>query len=114
MFQKRSLLVLLVLFCVLAAGCERTTINEVLADPSHYRDKDVNVAGTVTTSIGALGRGIYQIDDGTGKIWIWSESRGVPSKGAVVGVRGRVVPTITFLGINYATVMRETGRKSAS
>jgi len=36
---------------------------------------------------------------------------GVPSKGARVGVKGHVKPTVTFLGINYATVMEETDRR---
>jgi hypothetical protein len=68
----------------------------------------------VTQSIGFLGRGIYQVDDGTGKLWVLSETHGVPSKGAMVGVKGRVIPTVTFMGINYATVMRESDRRASS
>jgi len=59
-------------------------------------------------AIGAFSHGIYQLDDGTGVIWVYSSSRGAPSKGARVGVRGRIMPTITFLGINYATVLQES------
>ena len=69
------------------------------------------VVGTVTQSIGALGKGIYQVDDGTGRLWVVASTRGVPSKGAKVGVKGHIMPTVTFLGINYATVLEENERR---
>src|SRR5207248_9017003 len=93
-------------------ACERTKISEINADPGRYLNKEVAVAGQVTQSIGALGKGMYQLDDGTGRLWVVANGRGVPSKGARVGVKGHVKPTITFLGVNYATVMEETDRRS--
>lgn len=93
-------------------GCERTKISDITADPGHFMNKEVSVAGQVTQSIGFMGKGIYQVDDGTGRLWVLANSRGVPSKGAKVGVKGRVTPTVTFMGVNYATVMRETDRRS--
>ena len=95
----------------LLAGCDRSRISEINADPGRYKNKEVAVAGEVTQSIGAFGKGIYQLDDGTGRLWVLATVRGVPSKGAKVGVKGRVKPTVTFLGINYATVMEETDRR---
>jgi RecJ-like exonuclease len=97
---------------LLIAACERKKISEINADPGRYMNQEVAVAGQVTQSIGALGKGIYQVDDGTGSLWVIANVRGVPSKGARVGVKGRVKPTITFLGVNYATVMEETDRRS--
>src|SRR5262252_5567212 len=96
----------------LLTACERAKISEINADPGRYMNKEVAVMGQVTQSIGALGKGIYQVDDGTGRLWVVANVRGVPSKGARVGVKGRVKPTITFLGINYATVMEETDRRA--
>jgi hypothetical protein len=98
---------------LLLVACERRSIGEINADPGRFMNQEVVVAGTVTQSIGALGHGVYEVNDGTGSIWVYANSRGVPSKGASVGVKGRVVPTVTFLGINYATVMRETDRRFA-
>src|SRR5438093_9259620 len=92
-------------------ACERKKIAQINADPGRYMNKEVAVAGHVTQSIGAFGKGIYQIDDGTGRLWVLANVRGVPSKGARVGVKGYVKPTLTFLGINYATVMEETDRR---
>jgi RecJ-like exonuclease len=102
---------ILVLGFVLAA-CEQARISQINADPGRYMNKEVAVVGHVTQSIGALGKGIYQVDDGTGTLWVVAKVRGVPSKGARVGVKGHVKPTLTFLGINYATVMEETDRRT--
>jgi len=93
-------------------ACERKKIAEINADPGRYMNKEVAVAGHVTQSIGALGRGIYQVDDGSGRLWVVTNGRGVPSKGARVGVKGHVKPTITFIRVNYATVMEETDRRA--
>jgi hypothetical protein len=100
-------------FSLFLAACERDKISDINADPGRFRGKEVQVAGEVTQSIGVLGKGVYQVSDGTGSLWIYSDTLGVPTKGARVGVRGTVVPTFTFLGVNYATVMRESNRRSA-
>jgi hypothetical protein len=114
MIAKRIVYCLTVL--TLAFGlvaCERQKIGEITADPGRFKDKDVNVAGEVVQSFGVLGRGVYEIDDGTGKLWVISENRGVPSRGAKVGVKGRVTPTVTFMGKNFATALFERDRRSA-
>jgi RecJ-like exonuclease len=71
------------------SGCEQKTINEIRAEPSRYANKEVSVVGTVTRSYSVLGRGVYEIDDGTGKLWIASE-KGVPREGAKVVVKGKI------------------------
>ena len=89
---------------VLIAGCPtQTTVNKIQQDPHRFYNKEVALRGTVTESYGALGTGVYQLDDGTGKIWILSENYGVPSKGANVTVTGNVVDTISFAACTYAS-----------
>lgn len=112
--RKAGLIVLGAIFCLSLAACEREKISDINADPGRYHGKVVDIAGEVTQSIGALGKGVYQISDGTGTLWVYSDTRGVPSRGAHVGVRGSVIPTFTFLGINYATVLKESDRRGAS
>lgn len=115
MHTKRVLLALALSFMgIFLVACDREKIADINADPGRFTNKEVVVTGRVTQSIGVLSTGIYQVDDGTGSLWVLSESRGVPSKGAQVGVKGRITPTLTFLGVNYATVMRETDRRSGS
>jgi RecJ-like exonuclease len=108
--RKVSLIIFGAIMSVMLASCEREKISDIKADPGRFQGKTVNIAGEVTQSIGALGKGVYQISDGTGSLWVYSDTFGVPSRGAHVGVRGSVIPTFTFLGINYATVLRESDR----
>jgi hypothetical protein len=71
------------------AGCRETTIGRLLAEPDRWRNKDVTLVGDVVQSASLLGRGAYQLDDGTGTIWVIS-SHGVPRQGARVAVKGEV------------------------
>lgn len=65
-----------------------TDIKTLLDDPARFDGQTVRVAGTVTRSIGALGYGAYEIEDGTGALPVVSEGGGAPREGAVVGVEG--------------------------
>jgi hypothetical protein len=78
-----------VLMALAMMGCEQKTINQIKADPSRYANKEVGVVGTVVQSYSVLGKGAYEIDDGTGKLWVVSD-KGVPREGAKVAVRGTV------------------------
>jgi hypothetical protein len=74
---------------LLGTGCTHMTVNRLLAEPNRYANRDVTLDGDVIKSASVLGRGAYQLDDGTGTIWIVS-TRGVPRQGARVKVKGRV------------------------
>ena len=104
-------------FAVLLPGiflvsCDRQKISAINADPGSFHNKEVQIAGEVMQSVGALGKGVYLINDGTGSLWVYSDKLGVPSRGAKVGVKGTVLPSFTFLGTNYATVVKEVDRHS--
>ncbi|HUQ49327.1 MAG TPA: hypothetical protein VM056_01310 [Terriglobales bacterium] len=102
----------MLLTLLLLTGCpQRKSIADVMRDPARYANEDVTIAGTVVKSYGALGTGVYEIDDGTGKIWVFAERTGVPSQGAKVASIGRIMPTFSFAGVSYATVLRERERK---
>jgi hypothetical protein len=55
-----------------------------------------------------MGAGIYQVDDGTGRIWVFSDNFGVPGEGATVSVTGRVEQGISWGGRNFGVILRET------
>jgi hypothetical protein len=102
---------LLAAVLLLTACPSQTTISKINADPERYRNKEVAIAGTVKDSYGALGQGAYEIDDGTGRLWVVTR-RGVPSRGARVGAKGHIYNGFNFGGRNYGTVMEETDRRS--
>jgi hypothetical protein len=71
------------------------TVNELLADPSRYRNHTVKLTGEVVESYSVANRGAYRIDDGTGELWIVSE-KGVPRRTARVTVKGKVREGFNF------------------
>src|SRR5262249_1118148 len=72
-----------------SSACAAHTINQILANPSRYRDRDVRVSGSVVDSYSLVDRGVYKIDDRSGQLWVVSD-RGVPRKGAHVTVKGTI------------------------
>lgn len=95
---------------VVLAGCAPMTIGRINSDPSRFQNRTVHVTGTVTNSVGLLGKGGYQIDDGTGKIYVISTA-GVPSRGARVTVTGRVSSGAEVLGTAVGVTIRENSHK---
>jgi hypothetical protein len=80
---------LLVVGSLVSSACASMTVNQILADPSRYRDREVRVSGAVVDSYSLANRGAYRIDDGTGQLWVVSET-GVPRRSARVTVKGKV------------------------
>ncbi len=100
----------------LTACPKRTSIADIESNPSKFYNKDVAIAGTVQTSYGVsipvLNQqgGIYKIDDGTGSIWVLTK-RSVPSRGAQLGVKGKIQNGVNYNGKNYGLVLMEDNRK---
>lgn len=95
---------------IFMTGCATVNIGRINADPSRFQNRTVHVSGTVVTSVGILGTGGYQIDDGTGKIYVVTRS-GVPSGGSHVEVTGSVVGGVQVLGTPLGTAIREQHHK---
>jgi hypothetical protein len=107
-----SLSLLLLFGTFLFTACpQHETISKILADPGRYRNKEVGITGRVTDSYGVLNQGAYEIDDGTGRIWVVTR-RGVPSRGAHVGAKGRVYNGLNVGGRNFGTVLEESDRRA--
>jgi hypothetical protein len=103
--------VLLFAGTLILAGCpERTTIEHINRSPGHYANKEVTIAGRVSNSYGALGTGVFELQDETGRMWVFSERYGVPGRDARIAVTGRIQQGFTFGGRNFAVVLRETKR----
>jgi hypothetical protein len=82
-------LLLALLLGVTLAGCASTSINDLLAEPGRYANKEVTVGGRVVKSASVLGRGAYQIQDGGASMWVLTKT-GAPRQGAKVKVKGHV------------------------
>lgn len=101
------------LLALVLAGCKQsvevTPIKTLLDDPSRFDHQIVRVAGDVTKSLGVLGYGAYQVDDGTGSISVVTKEGGAPRTGARVGVEGEFRSAFT-LGTESAAVIMEHQR----
>lgn len=95
----------------LLAACRGTVpIRELLDDPGRYDGERVRVEGRVTGfSFRALGRGVFQVDDGTGTLPVVSERSGAPREGARVGIEGIFGSVFTF-GDRSGAVLLERDR----
>ncbi|MDQ3712759.1 MAG: hypothetical protein M3388_11155 [Acidobacteriota bacterium] len=114
---KAILLSLILCVGLLATACpKRESIASIEANPSKFYNKEVGIAGTVRDSYGLnipltqIRGGVYKVDDGTGSIWVATQNS-VPSKGARIGVKGRIQNGVNFNGKNYGLGMIEEDRK---
>jgi len=97
---------------LLLAGCPpHVSITKLNQDPGRYAGKEITIAGRVSDSFGALGRGVFQVDDGTGTMWVLTGHYGVPGAGVKVAVSGYVEQGFSLAGRNFATILKETERR---
>ncbi len=114
MKRTRTGLALTFVFLAVAAlaGCRggtATTIKTLLDDPARFDKQTVRIAGVVGPSMGVMGYGAYEVDDGTGKLPVVSEHGGAPRQGATVGVEGEFRSAFT-LGTQTVAVLVEKKR----
>lgn len=108
--ENRSLVVAaLILAAVCVVGCTpQPSIADINRDPGHFAGKDVTIKGQASDSFGGFGQGVYQVDDGTGRIWVFSQNFGLPGNGAKVAVTGQVQQGFSFGGRTYGVMFRQT------
>lgn len=102
----RSSLMLGMVLIGLNACAGTIRIRDLLDRPQEYQGKTVRVQGTVTQSAGVLGTGAYEIDDGTGKIYVIARGQGVPRQGAKTKAQGRFESVFSFLGRTAAAIVQ--------
>src|SRR4029453_6386860 len=94
--KKVAAFVVLIGVTLLFTACpSQTNIAKINSNPDRYRGKEVGIAGRVTDSYGGVGVGSYQLDHGTGRIWV-ATKRGVPSRGSHVGAKGYIHNGFSF------------------
>lgn len=99
----------------LLAGCKSSDvpvakIGTLISDPARFDRQKLRVAGEVTRSLGILGYGAYELDDGTGKLPVIAKETGAPPTGAKVGVEGEFRAAFT-LGTTTAAALVEKQRQ---
>jgi len=101
---------ILVLFYTI--GCSQAIrIGDILDSPSQYEGKDITIRGTVgeTAWFALVGKGAYQLGDGSGNIWVVT-GQPPPQKGLSISSQGEVQTAFSIAGQSYGTVLLETQR----
>ena len=105
--MRKGVLLLALIFLV--SGCFfQMSISEIKYEPQKYRDREITIKGKVVETLGIpfVQKGIYQVDDGTGKIWVISQTR-KPFRGEEVTVEGKVKTGFSIRGHTLGTVIAE-------
>jgi hypothetical protein len=107
---SRIILTLTVMAALLViVGCPtHASIADINKDPRRYANQDVSIHGTVSEAFSALGNGIFQIDDGTGRMWVYSQNFGIPGNGNEISVRGRVQQGFAVAGRSFGVILQQT------
>jgi hypothetical protein len=106
------LAILTAAFAVTAAlaGCEQTKISDINKNPGKFAGNEVTIAGTVTSTVSSSNPGTFEVDDGSGRLWILSKSKDVPAQGKQVAVTGLVEPGSNLGSTSLVITLQETKR----
>jgi hypothetical protein len=104
---SRRILLLGSLMAGLGACAPTVRIRDLLDRPQDYDGRTVKVEGTVTRSAGLLGTGAYEVDDGTGAIFVIAQGQGVPQQGARTRAKGRFESVFSLAGRTIAAIVQE-------
>jgi len=91
---------------LLLAACQRhENIESINRDPARFHDREVTVAGRVVNAFNVMGVGAFEIDDGTGRLWVYSKNYGVPGEEEKAVVTGTIQQGFSIAGRNFATIL---------
>lgn len=104
------LAVLSLAFCI-AAGSAPERIETINHDPGRFHGKEITISGRVVNSFAVMGQGVFLIDDGSGRLWVFSDKFGVPARDIDIEVTGKMEQGFTFHGKNYVIILHETQQR---
>jgi len=93
---------------LLTACPARRSIESINRDPARFHDREVTIVGRVVNSFDVMGVAAFEIDDGTGRLWVYSNKFGVPGNESKVAVTGTIQQGFSLGGRNFAMILRET------
>jgi hypothetical protein len=96
---------------LLLAGCvSRVSIESINHDPARFDGKEIKVAGRVVNSFTVAASGAFELDDGTGRLWVFRDNKDMPAHNSSLTVNGTIEQGFDFGGRNFIIILRETSR----
>jgi len=107
--RNKTLFISFILLMILAGCAARSRISDIRNTPRRFHDKVVTIGGVVenTVSIPLINVGVYQINDGSGKIWVKPKNT-TPFKGDRITVTGKIKVGLTISGKNFGIILIES------
>ncbi len=90
-------------------GIGVTPVGDIMAHPTQHRGKTVTIRGKVINQAGILGVGTYELQDGSGSIWVLTQA-GIPELQTEVFIKGQPNEGVTIAGKNFGTTIQEEKR----
>ena len=96
------------LLIIIVSCASMIRIRYIEERPRDFHDKQVTLIGYVdkVITLPILGIGVYQLDDGTGKIWV-KPAGDAPYKGKRVTVTGVIKVGLTISGKTFGLILIE-------
>jgi len=93
---------------ILINGCSSTKILDVRNNIEEFKDQQVTLNGEVTETLAIpfIRTGVYQLDDGSDRIWVLS-AKNVPERGNRVVVTGTVTVGVELAGKRFGVMIKE-------
>lgn len=106
--RKINILFVLILLLTLIQCAASVRIGDIRNAPNRFHDKKVTISGTVdeTITLPILGVGVFQLNDGTGAIWVKPKEI-TPQKGEYVKVTGTIKVGLTISGRSFGLILIE-------
>lgn len=107
-YCRTILLCGLIVILLMFTGCGATKVGDIKSELDKFKDQQVTLSGEVveTLSIPFVHKGAYQLDDGTGRIWVIPSGK-VPSRGDKVKVTGNIKVGVEVVGKKLGVVLME-------
>jgi hypothetical protein len=88
-------------------ACSRQSIEVINHDPAGLRDKQITVAGRVVNLFATTDAGAFELDDGSGRLWVLRDSPNLPAHNSSVTVTGKIEQGVPFAGRKFVIILRE-------
>lgn len=97
------------LFALILSSCfHHVSVEPINRDPGRFHDNEITAAGRVVNSFALSDAGAFELDDGTGRLWVWRDSHNMPGHNSSVTVTGKIEQGFSFGGRNFVIILRET------
>ena len=97
---------------VLISACsQRVSVESISHDPEKFTGKEITVAGRVANLFAEDDNSAFELDDGTGRLWVVRENTNVPAHNSSVKVRGTIEQGLPFAGRRFVIALRESRTK---